>query len=291
MPSYYSVVQYYPDPSADERINIGVVAYEGSVVRTRFLSEWSRVKHFGGENVDFLKDFAHRFHRTVAFQTSLATEAVTLGLPDVELPEPELTGASLEEIFREWSNSIRFTPPRASLHNPDGLLSEIVRRYLVLHRTTGTRHRDQRSASKIAVSGVRQGLMNSLSPEIAEGLVRRNYRVNGARQDHLFDVAIANGTPHLVAQSASFEVPDRQSKALHNRLDSIAWSLSDARPLDQGLAVGVLALPPEEGTPHEDEMQELYDSRVTLFKELGATILGEHDIAKWAAEIASHLPV
>ena len=289
MPSYYSVVQYYPDPSADERINIGVIAYQGSVVRTRFLSEWGRVKHFGGESVDFLKEFARNFQRTVNYQSAMSSEASALGLTDYRGAEPKLTGDTLEAMFGEWSNSIRFTEPRASLRAPDSLLDEVIRRYLVVHRAAGTRRRDQRTATKLAVSRVRQGLSRSVRPELAEELLRSPYLVNGARQEHYFDVAIANGTPYLVAQSASFEVPDPHAKALHSRLDSIAWSLSDARPREQGIAIGVLALPPEKGMPHEAEMNALFEARIALFKDLGATVLGEQEIENWAAAIAQGL--
>ena len=33
MSAFYSVIQFVPDPVADERINAGVVAFDGKVVR------------------------------------------------------------------------------------------------------------------------------------------------------------------------------------------------------------------------------------------------------------------
>jgi len=289
-PAFYSVVQYYPDPNADERINIGVVAYHNATVRVRFLSEWSRVKRFGGEDVSFLKDFTRRFQRVVAYQTDMAREAHTLGVDLVpEPPAPEITAETLERMFAEWSNSIRFTEPRASIQGVEALLSETARRYLVVHRPQSTRPRDQRTASSVVVSKVRKGLTNILPPEVAETLLRTDYKLGGARQDHYFDVALANGSAYFVAQSASFEVPDPTSKALHQRLDSIAWALSDARPREQGIEIGVMALPPATEMPHADEMQGLYDERTALFSDLGATILPENAVESWAESLVRFL--
>ena len=58
MPSRYSIIQYVPNPIADERINIGVLAFDENLVKVSFLKNWQRVKDFGGENIDFLQDFA-----------------------------------------------------------------------------------------------------------------------------------------------------------------------------------------------------------------------------------------
>ena len=55
MVSRYSIIQYVPNPIADERINIGVVAFNEDAVRTHFLSNWERVRYFGMEDTEFLK--------------------------------------------------------------------------------------------------------------------------------------------------------------------------------------------------------------------------------------------
>jgi hypothetical protein len=60
MASRYSVIHYVPNLIADERINIGVIAFNNNVVRIRFVKNSQRVRHFGMEEIDFLKDFAHR---------------------------------------------------------------------------------------------------------------------------------------------------------------------------------------------------------------------------------------
>ena len=60
MPSRYSIIQYVPNPIADERINIGVLAFDENLVKVSFLKNWQCVKDFGGEKIDFLQDFAER---------------------------------------------------------------------------------------------------------------------------------------------------------------------------------------------------------------------------------------
>ena len=60
MASRYSVIQYVPNPIADERINIGVLAFNEQVVKVHFLSRWDRVRDFGQvKDIDFLQNFAH----------------------------------------------------------------------------------------------------------------------------------------------------------------------------------------------------------------------------------------
>jgi len=51
MVSRYSIVQYVPNPIADQRINIGVLAFDDNRVCVRFLSNWERVKRFGMEDI------------------------------------------------------------------------------------------------------------------------------------------------------------------------------------------------------------------------------------------------
>src|SRR6266700_2867713 len=51
MPTTYTVVQYVPDPIADERLNVGVIAVSGGRARSRFLTNWRRAERFGNASV------------------------------------------------------------------------------------------------------------------------------------------------------------------------------------------------------------------------------------------------
>jgi hypothetical protein len=122
MTSKYSVIQYVPNPISDERINVGVVAFDEKNVKVHFLSRWERVCCFGAaENIDFLRDFAHRMEE--------AAEAGLL-LPGDEagkVPKHE----RLTKIAKGWINSIQFTEPRGSLEDIDSLIEDIAKTYLL----------------------------------------------------------------------------------------------------------------------------------------------------------------
>jgi hypothetical protein len=104
MVSYYTVVQYYPDPIAGERINIGVIAFGDGRLRSRFLENWRRVEQFGSEDISYLHDFARR------------AEA--------------WDEATLKDCMAWWKRSIQFREPLPSLLDPEKLLDEVVRLFL-----------------------------------------------------------------------------------------------------------------------------------------------------------------
>ncbi|MEM9544071.1 MAG: DUF3037 domain-containing protein [Cyanobacteria bacterium P01_E01_bin.42] len=65
MASRYSIIQYVPDPIAEERINIGVLVFDRQNVKVHFLSNWKRVRYFGRqEDIRTLKSFAERMQKS-----------------------------------------------------------------------------------------------------------------------------------------------------------------------------------------------------------------------------------
>ncbi len=120
MVSRYSVIQYVPDPIANERINIGVVAFDNNTVLTKFVKKWERVRNFGGEEISFLKDFAHRMENG-AKDGLLFPGDEPNGVPNQE---------RLLKIAQGWMNSIQFTEPRGSLNTVNDLLEDIASTYL-----------------------------------------------------------------------------------------------------------------------------------------------------------------
>ena len=58
MSAQFSVIRYVPDPITEECVNFGVVAWDGERIRCRFLSNWTRVRSFGQQKLDFLREFA-----------------------------------------------------------------------------------------------------------------------------------------------------------------------------------------------------------------------------------------
>src|ERR1700737_3502926 len=109
MASYYSIVQYLPDPTIDERINVGVIAFDERNVRVKFLDNWKRVRHFGGRDISFLLDFAKSVQQTASIQ---------MQLPDFANME-SLDRSFIHKMADNWINSIQVTQPRASLLSAD----------------------------------------------------------------------------------------------------------------------------------------------------------------------------
>ncbi|WP_085940253.1 DUF3037 domain-containing protein [Anabaena sp. PCC 7108] len=123
MASRYSIIQYVPDPITDERINIGVIAFDKQNIRIRFLKNWlswKRVQIFGMEDIKFLKDFAHRMEKNVKEGYLFSEDNLN------EVPYQE----RILKIAQEWINSIQITEPRGSLDSVDNLLEDIANTYL-----------------------------------------------------------------------------------------------------------------------------------------------------------------
>lgn len=123
MASKYSVIQYVPDPIADERINIGVIAFDNQNIRVRFFKNWlswKRVQIFGMEDIKFLKDFARRMEKNVKEGYLFSEDKLN------EVSYQEI----ISKIAQEWINSIQITETRGSLDNVDDLIEDIANTYL-----------------------------------------------------------------------------------------------------------------------------------------------------------------
>src|SRR5258706_9088964 len=115
MPSKYTVVQFVPNPTAEERVNIGVMTWDHVGVRSQFLDNWRRVRAFSAGEVGFVRDIAAELAGRTAAQGALP-------LDDVGRIDDE----RMEALARKWRHCIQFTPPRGSLKNADDLLAELA---------------------------------------------------------------------------------------------------------------------------------------------------------------------
>jgi hypothetical protein len=111
MSTHYAIIQYVPNPIADERINIGVVVLGEGTSRIQFLNNWDRVKTFGGEDISFLLEFTERF-------------------PDFNAEIP-ITLDWVQSAAVRWQNSIQIRYGGASLDGVDEVLVDVVEKYLV----------------------------------------------------------------------------------------------------------------------------------------------------------------
>jgi hypothetical protein len=271
MTSRYSVIQYVPDSIADERVNIGVMAYGEGAMFVRSLQDWHRVRCFSGHDPVFLREFLVRLQES--------TQPFQLGREGTAL-----TSEQIEVMAREWANSIQLTPPRASLKSPHDLIEELVTTFLKHTEPKQQPYRTHEDAVALLRTRVRDVLQRRLSSENAEKLLRSRHRVDGRREPHEWDVVVANGTPYFAADAISFEMA--RVGPMRRMIDATAYKLIDVRELNPTFPIAVLALPPRTG----GRAAEQYERAHRIFESVEARVLSENDFPGWAENQARRLP-
>jgi len=272
MTSTYSIVQYVPDPIADERINVGAIVVSGDKVWSKFTQNWSRAKHFGGRQTEFLENFAETFER-VSGDELLITERDG---------QKHFNEEVLKRIAGSWVNSIQLTSPRASTQSPNELLDLVCKKFLhaedlaqhvvpVAHLAHAPSVRTRSQAARITQSIVKKALSRRLGSK-AKGLLKKKFTIPGELDTHQFDVSVVNGTAYLAAHALSFEVPGTR---LDNDIKIAAWAMDDVRNADSDLPLAVLALPPK-------DQDDSYSHAREIFKGLKAEFLTEKEFEPWA---------
>lgn len=270
MTSFYTVVQYVPDPVADERINVGVLVLTDGMIRGEFTKNWKRLQTFSGEDVEFLRDFAGRVASWTPDEPSIP------GLEEV-MPLGE---EGFRKIAGDWMNSIRFTDVRASTLSEEQLLDQMSSRYLRKPPRRKRTFRDRRHAVKAAWTNL-ESAFAQVSGEAGKDLVRRNVTLSGSLDSHKFDVGIQNGQVYLGVAALSFEGPARHD--LDKEIDATAWALSDVREALPDMKLGVVTLPPK------THASRSYERAQGIFEGLRTSFVEEDQIASWAHEVAEDL--
>jgi hypothetical protein len=271
MVSYYSVVQYVPDPVTDERINIGVIVVGDGRPRTRFLQDWRRVRQFGQQDPGALREFAREINQAANVQLPL----------DARFDVLQVNEQLLQRMTGRWINSIQVTPPRASLLSPSQLLDEMAARFLREPLRAHRQGRDRRTAIKLAEQQIEAAVVQRVGPINAEHYVRRNLPVEGKLDNHQLDIAVANGHLYFGAQALSFERPDSEDLARDVRVT--AWLVTDMKNQDAATPLAVVAL-----SPKQPSMQ--YEEARHIFEGLNTPILTETEVGYWAVQMAARLP-
>jgi hypothetical protein len=265
MTSQYSVIQYLPDPATDERINFGVIAFGAEETRAKFVRNWGRIGSFGGPDISFLKEFARQVEEATSAQPALPFDELEL-----------LNVEALHDVAGKWVNSIQLTSPRASTLQPSALVDEAAQRFLRERIRQPRAGRDRRAAAGLASRNLLAALKAEGSRK-PEKYVHRNEVVQGALDDHDFDVALVNGSPKLGVLAMSFEVLNRGDLA--REISANAWTIDD---VVESIPVSVVALPPQ-------RRSKTYDHAVDLFRELGAEVVVESEVRGWAEDVAQEL--
>jgi hypothetical protein len=270
MVTKYSVVRYLPNPLSGETINVGVIAWGEGKIAARFAKDWRRAKAFGREDISFLRDFVEQ------------VEASTQGQQKLLAIGPSLIDAKqLEQIAKDWGNSIQFSELRASLRSPEEVISEISSIYLPQlphYLQTG---RTRRAAAMLALHLVSKVLLHERGPQ-ASGLIKKEYAIRGKIDEHLFDVVVANGSPFIAAQGLSFE--KSFTRTVQKDVDATAWAIDDVRKAHRHLPVAILALTPTEPYPSVERARK-------IFRALEADMVSEKQMDRWVKQRIRTLPV
>lgn len=267
MASKYSIVQYVPDPIANERINIGVVAFNEEQVRVQFLTNWDRVRHFGLEDITFLKEFAEQMSQAADY--GLIFPGDNRNAPYQE---------RLNKIARDWLNTIQWTEPRGSLEDVDSLLEDIASNFLVNLNSQKPHLRDRQAAARLTAAKFRKVFQEHVKND-AKQLLKTSYSVQGSHANHKFDAVVAKGRPCMAAQGISFEV-----KIPEHLQNSLSWMIADVKHYQPDIPIAIVALPPKKDANRYQESQQIYQQATSTYLKLGAEVLAEDDVEDWVLE-------
>ena len=267
MSSQYTVVQYIPDPAADERINVGVIVWDSDQVRSQFLNNWKRVRSFTSDDTGFLENFAD--------EVSLLTLDPLPLLKNNE--ERKLDAKRLETMIASWAHCIQFTASRGSLKDAKALLKEVAPIFLREPPPSAKRARGRRTAASKAINSLLSAV-GERSIEKPENFVTRYPVVGGDLADHRFDVGLKNGKLCSVAQALSFEI---NVQALRREIDATAWMLDDVGKKRPDLPLSVCVF-----RPKTQEQKKLYEEASGIFQGLNSEVVTESQFSTWAREQA-----
>ena len=263
MAAKYTVVQYVPRPLADERVNIGMIAWDdnGSIIRCT--EDWSKAKVLGGDEVQLLKQIL----REVQAYVTSASPRGGRGSAD------ELVG----RLIARWEHKVQFTPERGSLRSAAELVKELSPVFLPAKLVRKPRGRTRRSAVSLALKTARKAA-TEVSPSKGAELVKPRYVAEGALDTHRFDLALANGTLLGAVNALSFEA--EFSASLAKDVDATAWAFDDLHKAHPSAPVGVFLLPPQSADTRRE-----YGRAVKIFEGLGASVFDEQaKMEGWVSE-------
>jgi len=267
--AHYSVVQYVPDPIADERINIGVVVIDGDDVALRFLARWHRVKQFGAKDLRFLRDFV---------------KGVELQHTNFGTPQNRWTLDTLQRLSG-WTGSIQFTEPRASLKGSAALLEEVASQFLKDEVPAERVHVSRAEAITLSLRAVRVALKDRFGPHASEYLKTR-FSLQGKLSPHHFDLVAGNGHPFFAAQALSRQLTEQRS--LERDINAAGWALEDVQAKNAEFPIALVAVPPIEPVV-DAAVQENVERAQAVATRLRIPLLQPAQAEHWARRQLAHL--
>lgn len=253
MAASYTVIQYVPNPVIDERINVGVIVFGSGKVQTHFIQNWTRVRQFGGADIRFLKDFGR-------YAEELKEDAV-------------------HQMVGKWMNCIQFTEPIWAEMDHEQLLFHATGEFLIDPPLAQRMHRSRRDVVNETASVLKKAIRQRIGGR-ASLLVKKNRSIEGTHGPHTFDIYVGNGRPIVAAQGLSFELPE---EAAERDYEAVAWTIQDTK--DHAGATPQLSVVMT-NSPRQQE-SALYRQATKTLRSLGAELISESQVMRWAERIAA----
>jgi hypothetical protein len=224
MTAHYTIVQYVPDPTADERMNIGVIVWDDARVYSNFVNDFSRARAFSRKNVKFLKEFAD-YVGNLTQETSRDYR--------------EFSPSRIETLTQTWTDSIQFTQPRGSTKSASQLIAELPLKFLRMQedvQAATTPSHNRAFAVRVAYTCVLDAA-KARAPDKAKHIVRKHLPLRGKFNEHSFDIGLVNGSPFAAVNALSFGIVSRLT--LQKEIDATAWIFDDVRKRTEDLPLAV----------------------------------------------------
>lgn len=254
MASWYSVIQYVPDPVSNERINVGIVGMTTEGTPTfHFLKDWNRVKSFSGTSVSGLREY--------------------LG----SLEDENLTLKKLEVLSEDVTSSIQFTKPHVSSKEPDQLLAWLSARMLTDHEVT-TQHSSKKDVISDASRLLNSAVTKSNSHAAKKLEVKTRTEIQGQHLEHTVDLSLHNGKPLMVATAFSFNKAN--VRQLSRAVELAFWALFDIKEGDHRVQLALVY-----SKSINEQNQKLLDQSIIMYRSIGADVVPTQKIASWARSV------
>jgi hypothetical protein len=258
MASYYSVIQFVPNPLNDERVNVGVITFDDDEVHSRTLQNWSRVHSFVGNNSAEIRH---------------AVDA---------LLKVDLSSEVVRHIASSWRHSLQLTEPKASTSDSFDLLAEISD-LMLIDPERQTRSNTKLSVLRDARMQLESALYSRWSNVEAPVRVEQRIQLAGKFAAHSADIAVSNG--HVLVAAGAISFARRSTTPLAKDVSDIAWMLDDLQQDADSPPMAVLVAPPD------DRRRSDFASAVEVFRSLNATVVERAKIGDWASEVIAELQI
>ena len=259
-PNFFSVVQYVPNPTTDERVNLGliVLSADGRGSIAKFDEAMRRARRIAPPDADlsFLAEVQRELEARLP-ASGHRRRAVANAL-DIQ---------GLRRLQRDAGNVIQFTEPRASSAPVRELADHLLSLYLP-PLTRRTRARGDRA--------VRRTVQRAFEVSGLVDRVKTNSAVTGRHGEYIFDFVFVNGGPTHVVEALSFDKRDPQE--VRSELYATAYCFEDViaskRSNRPALVVGA------------SEPTDLLETARSIISDIAAEFVLEDHAFSWAERLA-----